>query len=460
MACLDIRHIEGLKDPVYLESQSFLSGQPKFGRGVGLLRMRRVLRQLPFSQTWNAVKITGSNGKGSTLAMLSAIFHELELNHGTYSSPHLIYLNERICVDGQPVSNSDFAESIAWFKDFLADHLQQRSDDRYGGFEVITAVALHHFAAKRIPHLIIEAGIGGRFDSTRPIPGRLVALTSLDLEHTDLLGDSLEAVAYDKMDLCPPGGTLVLNRLSDDAPLEEIRAYAELLNIRLIETARECRVFDISTGPDHTRFSLTAGTLTISDVTMKLLGPRQLDNACLAVLLTREYLKMCDIQISDARFAEVVKKGLATANWLGRVQKVHDDPPIYLDVGHTPKAVAAFLEALPDLVGDSPILLVTGVSHNKAVEEIVDRLLPIASKVICTRAYHMGSEVTRIENVVKANRPDLPYRCAPTIEEAVQASVRLARDEHMTVVVAGGLFLSMEYLMALEGHNPRLLRFF
>lgn len=460
MTLLDPQCVNQLKEPHYRQCQTYLQDQPKFGKGTGLYRMTQVLEQIPASQAWDAIKITGSNGKGSTLAMLSAIFSALGLNHGSFSSPHLVRINERICVDGQPISSCDLGRGIAWIKTMIADHSRLWPEDSFGGFEILTGIALHHFAQKKLPHLILEAGIGGRFDSTRPVPGRLVGLTSLDLEHTDLLGNSLLAIARDKMELCPPNGTLVLNHLGDEAPLKEIRAYAELLGIHLLEVAKECQVSEVNNHSDHTRLTLTVRGITFRDLTLNLLGPHQMENAQLAVLLTLEYLTRRKIPFTCPQITTAVAEGLAGVSWLGRAQKVNDHPTIYLDVGHTPKAIASFLATLPELVGEAPILLVTGVSHNKPVELIVAQLLPIASQAIFTRAYHMGTELTRIEKVARALHPELPYQCADSIEIAVKMALQKGRAKKMTVVVAGGLFLAIEFLMALEGHDPQLLHFF
>ena len=164
--------------------QAELLAIPKFGSGVGLHRMLALCRPLLQAQ-WmsglDAIKVTGSNGKGSVCAMAAAVFGELGISCGLYTSPHLIEFNERIITDGERITDAELAEAVAWFFQRRDEYAAHFPGDTVGAFEAFTALALYHFSRKRPRVLVAEAGIGGRYDSTRIIPGKIVALTSLDI---------------------------------------------------------------------------------------------------------------------------------------------------------------------------------------------------------------------------------------------------------------------------------------
>jgi dihydrofolate synthase/folylpolyglutamate synthase len=215
---------------LYQESVDRLLQIPKFGAGIGLHRMIWILDQLVENfpkVTFDAIKVTGSNGKGSTCLLLSAIMAEIGVRHGLYTSPHLLRFNERIKVNGQDIGNEDLLDAILWGEEILKEYGRHFPNDVIAAFEVFTGIALYHFAQQNLKTVILEAGIGGRYDSTRVVPGNLVALTSLDLEHTQLLGKTIEEIAYNKIDLCTEGGTLVLGQVDSDI-LRRIKAICRL----------------------------------------------------------------------------------------------------------------------------------------------------------------------------------------------------------------------------------------
>src|SRR5262249_15373942 len=148
---------------------------PKFGQGIGLHRMVWLQERLridhPAAAHFDAIKVTGSNGKGSVCAMLGAILAELGACPGVYTSPHLIDFSERICLDRQPISPTDLGAAVNWYRPRSDEYQALHPDDRIGAFEAFTAVALCHYARQQTRTLVVEAGIGGRYDSTRVIPG-------------------------------------------------------------------------------------------------------------------------------------------------------------------------------------------------------------------------------------------------------------------------------------------------
>jgi dihydrofolate synthase/folylpolyglutamate synthase len=389
----------------------------------------------PWGKKFTAIKITGSNGKGSTAALVHSMLRAAGVNCGRFTSPHLRRFHERIVIGNREVTDDELAEAMEWLNVSLLNLSE------FGSFEIITALCIRCFYRSGVEVGVMEAGIGGRYDPIRMLPGNLLALTSVDLEHTALLGDTLEQIAYDKIDACPDGGTVVA--VKRDAELwQRIKAYSRVRNLNLIDALERWKV----SIRDHAISNWMNIRLNEHDAVTPLVGTFQLDNIAIACTLAEQF--GIDVKAMIA--------GLRNVRWPGRFEKISDSPRGYIDVGHTPDAISRLVETVQLFLKDTSILLVTGVSKDKNVKQILERLLPLASGVICTRAYHKGEQVTRIAEIVCELRPELFVREAETMEEAVM----LARESSMTVLVAGGLFLAIEFHEAWEGRDPQSLRFY
>lgn len=434
---------------------------PKFGSGTGLHRMAWLcaeLLQSAWGQRLDAIKITGSNGKGSTCAMTAAILRALDIGYGLYTSPHLLQFNERIVLDDAPIGDADLATAVDWFTNQQSAYQRLYPADTIGAFEAFTAVALHHFAQHQPDLLIAEAGIGGRYDPTRVIPGGVVGLTSVDLEHTQLLGDSLEQIAFDKADLCPAGGTLVVGQIEADLA-RRLRAYCQVRQINMVETTPLCQFENIHFQGGKMLVNAAIGDWHFADLAINLQGFHQLSNAAVAVLLVWHWLQRNRPDVDENRFKRAVYAGLDAVVWHGRFQKIASRPDIYIDVGHTPDAIQQLVQTVKAAI-NKPILLVTGVSYNKEAAKILSILLPAAQAVICTRAYHRGHPASHIYELVTSQAPLVQAYEVDEIETAVTLAQDLARKNDMTVLVAGGLFLAIEAMYALQGRDPQSLQFF
>jgi dihydrofolate synthase/folylpolyglutamate synthase len=452
----------GASEPTKLSIQEALLTIPKFGNGIGLHRMLALCRPL-VSTGWmkqlDAIKVTGSNGKGSVSVMLASVLKELGISTGLYTSPHLLEFNERIMIDGQPISDAELAEAVEWFDQRRDEYRQHFPDDTIGAFEAFTSIALSYFAKRQPRALVAEGGIGGRYDSTRIIKGQFVGLTSLDLEHTALLGRTLELIAYDKADLCPDGGVIVTG-VSDTDVLRRLRAYCHLRRITLRSTVEHSTVHRVSFGDTHMELDLELDGIRLSGLRVALQGHHQVTNVLVAILLLQEWLKVHEPTLSTERLVEAIRQGMDSLCWPGRFERIQQNPDVFVDVGHSPDAIKSLVRTVRAALAGRRILLVTGVSYDKEAESIVGGLLSIADAVVSTRAYHKGAPAEEILRIVRKTKPDIPAFVEATIEEAMRHALEYAAKNGMTVLVAGGLFLSMEAAHALRGNNPQDLRFF
>ena len=200
--------------------------------------------------------------------------------------------------------------------------------------------------------------------------------------------------------------------------------------------------------------------MKLEGLQVALQGPHQVINVTVAVLLLQEWLKLHQPALAKEQFEKAIRQGLQSLHWPGRFERIRRDPDVFIDVGHSPGAINSLVQTVQTALAGRRILLVTGVSYDKEVESIVKGLLNIADAVICTRAHHKGSPPEQILQIVKNTKPDIPAFVGATITKATQLAVEYASRNKMTVVIAGGLFLSIEAAQALRGHDPEDLQFF
>lgn len=442
-----------------------LLNYPKFGSGIGFRRLSELLHPMlntPWGADFETIKITGSNGKGSVTALVHGILRGLGVNCGRHTSPHLVRFHERIVVGDAEITDPQLKLAFEWLGSRIEQVARKIPGDQFGSFELITALCLRAFYDAELTSGVMEVGIGGRYDPLRLLPGRLVALTSVDLEHTDLLGKTKELIAYEKADLCPDGGTIVAIRRDSDL-WDRIAAYCRMRNIALINANDKWIVELISDASDqslsHMKVSLTSGQFR-TQVAVPLVGTFQLDNISIACTVAEIWAKQYLAQLSTEQWLEGLIRGLTTTKWPGRFEQISVIPPVIIDVGHSPDACERLIQSIAKFLPRHKLLLVTGVSYDKAVADILQILVQSAQEIICTRAYHKGESVQRISGLVRELAPSKDVWDAKTIEEAVSLAKQIATSQGMTILVAGGLFLAIEFRTAWHGGNPRELRFY
>ncbi|HAC64903.1 MAG TPA: hypothetical protein DCF68_15570 [Cyanothece sp. UBA12306] len=435
---------------------------PKFGNGVGFPRMYNFFKKEPLN-IWlskiDAIKVTGSNGKGSVSKIISAILREANFKVGLYTSPHLFNFNERMAINNINIKDSELQKSSEWVLKIIDQYQQKYPDDYYGAFEIFTAIALYYFANYQVDTMVAEAGIGGRFDPTRMIPGNTATITSLDLEHTQILGDTLEMIAYDKSELCPTGGTLIIGNINTEI-FRRLEAYCNLRRVQLISIQNNCILSQPKYLAEGMIFDFQYGDLKLDNLYIKLLGNYQINNVAVAIVAAECWLRKKLPNLKSSQLELIIRNALKNVSVAGRLQKVSSQPEIYVDVGHTPDAIEKLVESIEQLWNNEPILLVTGVSYNKDIQGILEKLVVISTQVICTRAWHRGSDVSIVVDCLTKIRPDLPLYSAETIEKAIQMAKEIAKQNQMKVLIAGGLFLVAEAIQVLEGKNPQNIQFF
>ena len=404
-----------------------------------------------------SVVVTGSNGKGSTAAFCAGIGCAYGLRTGLFTSPHLYRFNERIQVNGADIDDADLARLQLSIAAEIAK-ISARRGEQFGAFEALFALACLHFQETECDYAVFEAGIGGRYDAVRLIGAMVACVSSVDYEHVELLGHSLQLIASDKSDACASGGTIVYgeNCRSLRPHLIEYNRYREVTS-RFVRD--EIRIGGETATSSGQHFDFRFGAYDFRSLEISLLGAFQFNNAALAVALFLLWLWRVRPGADGAGCEAAVRSGLREARWPGRLETIQQEPLTVVDVGHTPDGVRQSLASLKAIHGAAGCILVVGISSDKNADEIVGALAPSFNTVICARAHHKGADVGAIASAVRKAHPQANVQIAATVADAVAMSQQLAVSQGRKIYVAGGLFLAIEYATVARGGRAEELKF-
>jgi dihydrofolate synthase/folylpolyglutamate synthase len=395
---------------------------------LGLERIARVLDALgdPQRQT-RFVHVAGTNGKGSTCAMIESALRAAGKRTGLFTSPHLAEPTERIRIDGRPVSAASFAAAFDRIHRVVEQLIAAHAIDLHTTyFETVTAMAMWIFAAEAVDIVVLEVGLGGRLDATNVVLPELCVITPVDFDHEAFLGRSLEEIAGEKAGILKGGVPAVFARQRPEAAAVLDRRAAQL-SIPVARTAA-WPVTDLALDARGSRF-LMSGERELR-ITCPLAGEHQVENAATAALaLTR-------LGISDT----VIEEGIARAEWPGRLERVSDHPEIILDGAHNPAGARALAAYIERFYSGRCVRLIYGVMRDKAIDEIAGILFPLARQVIVT-APRQARALSPEAVLQVAEHPDI--RTAPDLSQAL-AMLRAHAAPGDALFITGSLFLVAE----------------
>jgi dihydrofolate synthase/folylpolyglutamate synthase len=436
-------------------------GLPKYGKGICLARMAELLEVLAIDRARlneRSVAITGSNGKGSTAAFCAGIGRAYGLRTGLFTSPHLFRVNERFQIGGTPIENIALSE-LAGRIETAIGAVSRKRGEQFGAFEAMFALACLHFQESDCELMVFEAGIGGRYDPVRLLGSRITAVTSVDYEHVELLGHSLELIVSDKSDACAAGGTIVYGE--NCRPLRRhILEYNRNRDVESLFARDEVGIGDEAISATGQRFDFTFRENDYRSVDVVLPGGFQLNNAAIAAALFVHWLERTRPGDGVSRIEAAVRTGLRETRWPGRLETIAQDPLTIIDVGHTPDGIRQSLAALKQIYGEGGWILVVGVSSDKKVEEIAGALAAGFDTIVCTAAHHKGGDPTALADTMRRLNPQARVEIAATIEQAFGLSQTLAASPGRRIYVAGGLFTAVEFAAAARGVDAKGLSFF
>jgi dihydrofolate synthase/folylpolyglutamate synthase len=418
--------------------------QPRQAAHYDLRRMEELLSRLgnPHLKA-RTVHIAGSKGKGSTAAMIASALATAGYITGLYTSPHLTDIRERFRVNGCLITRDELADLVRKLKPEVTAVNRRAAYGQLTTFELLTALGFCYFAVKGVDFQVVEAGLGGRLDATNVVSPEVGVLTTISLDHTEVLGDSLAAVAAEKAGIIKPGMTVVsapqppaAARVIEETCVEQgtglIRVGTEV-SWRQLGLDEDGQVLEIKGWRNRYRLSLP------------LQGSFQQVNAATAVAAL-EALAEKGFNISP----EAVTKGLGSVSWPGRFQIIRHRPLVVLDGAHNPAAAAGLVESLRDYYDRQSVgqaILVFGASADKDLAGMAAAFSPYFSRVIVTSSRHPRAlDGAPVE--AEFSRNGLEVEAAASVAEALKRALAVAGEEDI-ICVTGSLFVVGEAIEAL-----------
>jgi dihydrofolate synthase / folylpolyglutamate synthase len=368
----------------YLESFINYERQPQVPytrEAFDLMEFERFLARLDHPhRRLKTVVVAGTKGKGSTAAMIASIAQASGLKAGLYTSPHLCSIRERIRVNGEMVSEEDFAGLVS----DLMPHIEaagMAGVRRFRTFfEILTAMALVHFQRLGVDLAVLEVGMGGRLDATNVATPLVSVITPISFDHTEVLGDTIPKIAREKAGIIKPHGLAVVAPQRAEA-LTVIREVCLARGARLLDVAQELRWHPLHYSWEGSVFDLDDVVRSYSMLEVPLAGPHQLMNAATAIA-TAEQLQAQGLCIS----VDGIRRGVKQVQWEGRLETVSRQPWIVLDGAHNRDSARCLREALMTCFQYRRLILVLGISANKNLAGIIEELTPLAVVTVATRA--------------------------------------------------------------------------
>ncbi len=406
----------------------------------GLERIRLLLSELGHPESrLNAILIAGTNGKGSVAACLSSILAAAGQGVGTYTSPHLRRLAERVCYDGKPISRKDLVRHFRRVTNTMATV----GDVTY--FEFVTALAIDYFGRLEPDWAVLEVGLGGRWDAVNAVEPAMCVITPIGLDHTQFLGTTLGAVAGEKAAVIRPRCPVVCGRQTE-AALRVVETTCRERQAPLSVLGRAFRLRDRKATEGGQSFTYMEAGLTLEEVSLPLLGGYQADNAACAI---RAFRLLCEgdrMRWSE----EAVRQGLSDVRIEGRLQVLSHRPLVVVDGAHNDLGARTLAETVRARWADRPLTLIFGVLEDKDYIRMAKALFPLAAQVVLVpvASYLERSADPRsvADRTVGFARELLVAEDLPTALDAVLPGL----PEDGLCLIAGSLYLAGEAITFFE----------
>ena len=383
-------------------------------------------------QAYPSVHVTGTNGKTTTVGMISSLLAALGLTAGTYTSPHLQDVRERVRVAGEPVSRETFIEGLEYLAPFL-EHVDRDHPEPVTFFEVLTGLALNHFADAPVDVGVFEVGMGGRWDATNVVDAQVAVLTDISVDHPEL-GSVVEDVAGEKAGIIKPGAAVV-SAAQPDAAMAVVAAAAEQAGGQLVVAGRDFGVLDRQSAVGGQLVHLRGVTGEVTDVFLPLYGLHQAANAAYALAAVEGFFGFAgDIE------PDVIREGFAAVRSPGRLEVIRRDgvAPVVLDGAHNPAGARSLATALGTEFAFRHRVFVLGILGDKDIEAMVAELLPVADHIVVTQApSERAASAEQLAKIVRASGRSV--ETAADVDEALELAAGLAAETD-AVIVTGSLY--------------------
>lgn len=369
-------------------------------------------------RTFRAIHVAGTKGKGSTSAMIASCLRAAGYRTGLYTSPHLHTFRERLRVNDQLISREDFARLV----DEIEPHVEAVKGLTW--FEIVTAIAFLHFAHANVEVAVVEVGLGGRFDATNVLTPLVSVITPLSMDHMNLLGNTLEQIAFEKAGIIKRRVPVVSAPQRPEA-FDVVRRVARFRATQVTLVGRDVHFSTLESTLEAQRFSVNDQPFEIP-----LLGAHQIVNAATAITALR-VARERGLASDDA----AIRAGLRHVQWPGRLEILQREPLLVVDGAHNGDSAQRLAQALRDVFHHDQWTLVIGISADKDLAAILDALLPSAARVIVTRARSV-----RAADVAALSQQVADRGVEPIAADDVARALDIALADQAPVIVTGSLF--------------------
>ena len=421
-----------------------LADRRRFGMRPGLDTIRALLARLNNPEAdVAAIHIAGTNGKGAVAALCESVLRAAGYPVARYTSPHLVRVNERFLLNGQPVGDDEL-EAAAREVEPAVRALEKELGAEVTFFECLTAVAFALFRRAGLKLVVLETGLGGRLDATNVVTPLVSVITRIGLDHCDWLGDTVEKIAGEKAGIVKADRPVVCAAMPDEARAVIAQTAAQRKAL-FVDAAEAVSVAVTQSGLDGQTLKIATGARTLPPVRLPLAGAFQVENVCAAVAAL-EAVAECGLTLSDQAFVT----GLESVCWPGRFQLASKNPPVIVDGAHNPEGARALRQALKSCKVKAPIGLIAGFCGDKDALAHLRLLAPAVKRawgVAVPNPRSLSADQT--VGVMRMAGIDQADPCE-SLQEALNLAREWAKEVDGVVLVCGSLFLAGAALVALD----------
>ena len=361
----------------YKEALDWIHARLRLGIKPGLKRMEWMMDKLGSPEKKiQTIHVGGTNGKGSTVTYLRNILQTAGYKVGTFTSPYIEQFNERISVNGKPITDEELLHLANVIRP-LADELEETELGGPTEFEVITAMSFYYFAEMgKVDVVVYEVGLGGRFDSTNILHPLASIITNIGLDHTNILGNSYEEIAFEKAGIIKEH-TPIFTAVKHPGALKVIENQAEKMKAPIYRLNHEFSISEHQSLTKGEKFTLTTPSQAFSDLEISMIGQHQTENAVLAVCAAQYLNQEGSFPISD----QAIREGLKKAYWPGRFEILSEKPLVIIDGAHNEEGITALVKELSTRYKEQHIHIVFAALKDKKLDEMIAKLDQVANQL-------------------------------------------------------------------------------
>lgn len=420
----------------YIDAMKYIQEVGNFGSNYGLERTFRILELLdnPHKDI-KFIHVAGTNGKGSVTAMITSMLMECNYKVGMYTSPFLEEFEERIQINRNNIPKEELARLVGIVKKAV-DKVVLEGYSHPTEFEIITCLMLLYFKEQNVDFAVIEVGLGGRLDSTNVITPILSVITSISMDHMNLLGDTLFKIASEKAGIIKEGVPTIIYPQKEEA-FNAIKDIADKKHSEIIEVSeKDGHFIDVIMEEDRIYQNVI---INVKDkeytINLPLLGQHQITNLLLSI---NSFIKVCDI-CKIPYTEDIIKNAIKKVRWIGRLEMLKRFPLVVIDGAHNIQGIKALRQNVSKYFKYKNIYLILGILADKQVKEMIDEIVPIAKKVVALTPHSDRAELAEklCKEIIKVNKNCVYYE---DYKEAYINTLKEAEADDL-ILISGSLYM-------------------